>query len=205
MIQAVADRVGDRMRIMYDSACHLKTFQDAVLVGQVCDDNDLFWFEDPYADGGVSAFGNRSLKNFVRTPIMVGEHIHTPELSTEVLLAGGSDFARADPDYDCGITGCWKIATAAEAIGMDTEVHACGPAMRHLMAAISKSNYYEVNLLHPQMPNAWTLPVYNCGYTDDIDCIDSDGNVPVPQGPGLGVSYDWDYIAAHTVDQIVID
>jgi len=205
MIRAVADRVGDQMHIMYDSACHLRTFQDAVQVGQVCDENNLFWFEDPYADGGVSAFGNRSLKNFVRTPILVGEHIHTPELSTEVLLAGGTDFARADPDYDCGITGCWKIATAAETLGMDTEVHSCGPAMRHLMAATAKSNYYEVNLLHPQMSNGWTLPVYSCGYTDDIDCVDADGNVPVPQLPGLGVSYDWEHIAAHQIDQIIIE
>ena len=41
-------------------------------------------------------------------------------------------------------------------------------------------------------------PVYTCGYTDQIDCIDRDGTVPVPDGPGLGVTYDWDWIKAHT-------
>ena len=51
---------------------------------------------------------------------MVTEHIHTPEVSTDLLLNGATDFARPDPDYDCGITGSMKIATAAEALGMDT-------------------------------------------------------------------------------------
>ncbi|MGO4740901.1 hypothetical protein AB4099_30515 [Bosea sp. 2KB_26] len=27
--------------------------------------------------------------------------------------------------------------------------------------------------------------------------VDKDGCFPVPTGPGLGVSYDWDYIRAH--------
>ena len=204
MIEAVANSVGDRMRVMYDSSCHLKTFHDAVQVGKVCDANNLFWYEDPYADGGVSAFSHRRLKDFVKTPLLVGEHVHTPEACTDLLIAGATDFARADPDYDCGITGCLKIAVAADALGMDTEVHACGPAMRHLMAAVPKANYYEVNLLHPKMSSAWSLPVYTCGYSDDIDCIDENGTVEVPTGAGLGVSYDAAYIDKHRVSQRVI-
>lgn len=204
MIEAVAERVGDDMHIMYDSSSHLKTFHDAVQVGLACDDCDLFWYEDPYADGGVSQFGHKSLKNFVKTPLLVGEHVHTPEATTDLMLAGATDFARADPDYDCGITGCYKIAVAAEAIGMDTEVHSCGPAMRHLMAGIQKSNFYEINLLHPQMSNGWHLPVYTCGYSDDLDCVDDEGYVSVPDGPGLGVGYDFDYIKKNKIDHIVI-
>ena len=40
-------------------------------------------------------------------------------------------------------------------------------------------------------------PVYQCGYSDQIDCIDADGMVAVPDGPGLGVTLDWDYIDKH--------
>jgi len=32
------------------------------------------------------------------------------------------------------------------------------------------------------------------GFGDDLAVIGSDGCVPVPEGPGLGVEYDWDYI-----------
>ena len=105
----------------------------------------------------------------IRTPILIGEHVRNPESKLDILVAGASDFARADPDYDGGITGCLKIARAAEALGMDVEVHACGPAMRHLMAALRNSNYYEMNLLHPRTANAWHLPVYGEGYADELD------------------------------------
>ncbi|MEM7407076.1 MAG: enolase C-terminal domain-like protein [Pseudomonadota bacterium] len=205
MIATVAERMEGRMDIMYDAGCHLASFHDAVRVGRVCDDHRLFWYEDPYADGGVSAFAHRRMKEFVKTPILITEHVRNPETGMDVMLNGATDFARADPDYDGGITGCWKLAQAADALGMDTEVHACGPAMRQLMAACPKSNYYEVNLVHPVIGNAWSLPVYTCGYSDELDCVDADGCVPVPDGPGLGVSYDWDYIARHQRERIVID
>ncbi len=38
-------------------------------------------------------------------------------------------------------------------------------------------------------------PVYACGYSDALEAVGSDGCFPVPTGPGLGVTYDWDYIA----------
>ncbi len=204
MIRAVAERVGDRMAIMYDAACHLKTFADAIKVGRVCDEYGLYWLEDPYADGGVSIHGHKKLKEHLRTPILITEHLRNPETTTDLLVAGASDFARADPDYDGGLTGCLKTAIAAEALGLDTEVHSCGPAMRHLMAALPRSNYYEMNLVHPRTANPWSLPVYADGYADQLDSIDAEGCVPVPQGPGLGVTYDWAAIAAQAVEQRVI-
>ncbi len=51
MIRAVAKHVGGSMDIMYDAACHLKTLTDAIRVGRVCDEHELLWYEDPYADG----------------------------------------------------------------------------------------------------------------------------------------------------------
>ena len=205
MIRAVAGRVGGRMAVMYDAACHLITLADAIRVGKACDECGLFWYEDPYADGGLSIHGHRTLKQCVRTPILIGEHVRNPETKTELAVAGATDFGRVDPDYDCGITRCYKAAIAAEALGLDTEVHGCGPAMRHLMAALSRSNYYEVNLVHPRTSNPWKLPVYADGYTDELNCIDRDGCVPVPEGPGLGVTYDWDRIRKSTIGTQVIE
>jgi len=45
----------------------------------------------------------------------------------------------------------------------------------------------------PDMPNI-VPPVYTDGYSDQPEDIGSDGCVPVPAGPGLGVSYDWAFI-----------
>jgi L-alanine-DL-glutamate epimerase-like enolase superfamily enzyme len=40
-------------------------------------------------------------------------------------------------------------------------------------------------------------PVYADAYTDQLDGVGKDGCFPVPDGPGLGVTYDWDFIKRH--------
>ncbi|MBT6274988.1 MAG: mandelate racemase/muconate lactonizing protein [Chromatiales bacterium] len=205
MLRAVSERVGDRMDIMYDSSSNLKTFADAVKVGKVCDELGFYWLEDPFADGGISINAHRRLKEHVKTPILITEFVRNAESTIDIVSAGASDFGRVDPDYDGGLTGCLKVAYACETLGMDCEVHACGPAMRQLMSALRNSNFYEMNLLHPRMTNAWSLPIYADGYSDEIDSIDADGCVEVPQGPGLGVTYDWEKINASRVDTVVVE
>lgn len=192
----LAKHVGDRMTLMLDPACELRTFADALYVGRACDDANFFWYEDPYRDGGTSAFAHKRLREMIRTPLLMTEHVRGVEPKADFVLAGGTDFLRVDPEYDMGITGSLKIAHMAESLGLDCEIHASGPAHRHLMAAMRNTNFYEVALVGPDCPNALP-PVYACGYTDQLECVDADGTVGVPTGPGLGVTYDWDFIAAH--------
>ena len=204
MLRAVGDRVGGKIKIMYDAGCHLSTLADALEVGKVCDEYDFYWYEDPYKDGGVSINGNKVLSQNLSTPILVGEHMRNLETSVDMLVNAASFFSRADPDYDGGITGCHKLVTASEGLGMDCEIHACGPPMRQLMAASRNSNFYEVNLLHPKCNNPWSLPVYHGIYSDQIDCIDKNGNVEVSDQPGLGIEYDWNYIEKNKIQSLII-
>jgi L-alanine-DL-glutamate epimerase-like enolase superfamily enzyme len=192
-VRHLGAKMGDRMTLMIDPACELRTFADALTVGRACDDANFFWYEDPFRDAGTSAFAHKKLRELIRTPLLITEHIRGIEPKADFLIAGGTDFLRADPEYDMGITGALKIARLAEAFGVDCEIHACGPAHRALMSAMRNSNYYEVALVAPGCANA-VPPVYTCGYSDQLDCVGADGCVPVPDGPGLGVSYDWDFI-----------
>ena len=181
------------MDLMVDPACELRTWADTLKLGQACDEQGYFWLEDPYRDGGVSIHGHRQLREHIKTPILNTEHIRGLESHVDVITGGGTDFARVDPEYDAGITGAIKIAQAAEAFGLDCEVHASGPAHRALMSAMRNTNYYEMALVHPKCGNA-VPPVYADGYADQLNSIDAEGCVPVPDGPGLGVRYDWDAI-----------
>ena len=198
-VRYMGEKMGDRMTLMLDPACELRTFADTLYVGRACDDAGFFWLEDPYRDAGTSAFAHAKLRQMIRTPILQTEHIRGVEPKADFLIAGGTDFLRADPEYDMGITGAMKIAHLAEAFGVDCEIHASGPAHRACMSAMRNSNFYEVALVGPDTPNA-VPPVYADGYTDQLDCVGDDGCVAVPDGPGLGVTYDWDYIAAHRTD-----
>lgn len=196
-LRHVRDAVGDSMDLMVDYACELRTLADAIYVGHACDDAGYFWYEDPFRDAGTSAHAHKILREKIRTPLLQTEHIRGVEPKADFVLAGGTDFLRSDPEYDMGITGAMKIAHLAEALGIDCEVHAPGPAHRAVMSAMRNSNFYEIALVGPDCPNA-IPPVYTCGYSDQLDCIDSDGCVGLPGGPGLGVSYDWDFIDRNT-------
>lgn len=202
-IRALGKRVGGRMALMHDSGCAFKTFADALAVGRACDEADFFWYEDPYADGGLAAHGHRRLRELLKTPLLLGEHIRGLESMATLVLAGGTDFVRADPDFDMGITGTMKIAHFAEALGLDVELHAPGPAHRHCMAAIRNTNFYELSMVGPSRGN-FNAPVYTCGYSDALDDVRPDGTFPVPEGPGLGVSYDWERIEATTLQHITV-
>jgi L-alanine-DL-glutamate epimerase-like enolase superfamily enzyme len=196
--------VGAGMDLMLDPACEYNTWADALKVGLACDEARYLWLEDPYKDGGISAFGHRKLRQLIKTPILIGEHIRGHELHVDNIVADGTDFVRADADYDCGITGLMKIAHSAEGFGLDVEIHAPGPAHRHCMAAIRNTNYYELGLVHPRLITT-KPPVYACEYSDELGAVDVRGHVPVPDGPGLGTPVDWDWVQAHQTDQVVYE
>lgn len=192
------EAVGPEMDLMIDPACEYETFADALKVGQACDAAGYFWYEDPYKDGGISSFAHRKLRQLIKTPILLGEHVRGFELHVDQIVADGTDFVRADADYDAGITGVMKLAHAAEGFGLDCEIHAPGPAHRHCMAAIRNTNYYELGLVHPKSgSNRQARRVYADDYSDALDAVDERGHVSVPQGPGLGVTIDWDWVKAH--------
>ena len=124
------------------------------------------------------------------------------EAKAAFILGGGGDLIHADPEYDMGITGALKIAHFCQALGIDVQYHACGPAHRAVMAATPNTHFYEMALIGPDMPNT-VPPVYLCGYSDQPEALAADGCVLVPDGPVLGVTYDWDFIERNRVTHLV--
>ena len=189
--------VGDRMDLMLDPSCELRTFADALHVGRACDEAKYFWYEDPLRDGGTSQHVHRKLRQLLKTPLLQTEQVRGLEPKADWLAAEATDFVRGDPELDLGITGCMKTAHLAEAFGLDLEIHAAGPAHRHCMGAIRNTNYYELTLVAPGVRNPIPTEIFACGYSDQLDAVGPDGCFPVPTGPGLGVVLDWDWIAHH--------
>ena len=198
-VRALGRAVGDRMALMTDPGCHLTSFADVLAVGRACDEAGFFWYEDPGSEGGLAAHGAAKLRGLIRTPLLLGEHVRGPEAMANLILAGGTDFVRADPDFDMGITGVMKIAHLAEALGLDVELHAPGPAQRACMSAIRNTNFYELSMVGPSR-GSFTGDLATCGYSDALDAVAPDGTFPVPTGPGLGVSWDWERIVEGTLE-----
>ena len=195
IMTAIKDRVGNEMKLMTDPASSLRSFMDAVEVGKACDDLNFFWYEDPYRDASSSAAAHRRLRDFIKTPMLIAEHIRGFEQKADFVLAKGTDIMHIDPELDGGITGTMKLANFCDAIGMDVQLHTAGPIHRHCMSAIHNTLFYELALVGPHdMWNVFQPPIYADDYSDQLEDVRIDGSVPVPDGPGLGLIYDWDKI-----------
>jgi L-alanine-DL-glutamate epimerase-like enolase superfamily enzyme len=187
---------------MLDPASEIRTWRDALRLGEACDEADFFWYEDPYRDTGGAVEGHKRLRERLKTPLLVCEHVRGLEAKAEFMLRGGGDIPHLDPEYDMGITGALKMVHFCEALGLDVQFHACGPAHRAIMSATPNTHFYEMALMGPDMPNT-VPPVYTCGYSDQPKDLPASGGVPVPNGPGLGVSYDWDFIERNRISHVV--
>ena len=105
IMSAVRQRVGQDMKLMTDPASSLKSFMDAVEVGRACDDLGFFWYEDPYRDASSSAIAHKRLRGFVRTPLLIAEHIRGFEQK--------ADFALAAARTSCTLIRSWMAASPA--------------------------------------------------------------------------------------------
>lgn len=204
IVHAVGQRVGGKMDLMLDPVCNIQTFGQALKLGWACDEEGFFWLEDPFRDGGMAPHAHRKLRQLIKTPLLMLERVRGLESHVAFIEAEGTDFVRIDPDFDGGITGVMKIAHAAEGFGLDVELHGPAPDRRHLMAAIRNTNYYEMGLVHPKIGPGYP-PVYTDGYRDALDAIDEKGCVDVPDGPGLGVEYDWELITNNQIGGAVFE
>jgi L-alanine-DL-glutamate epimerase-like enolase superfamily enzyme len=179
-VLAIGRRVGGKMDMMLDSYCLYETFADALKVGWACDEAGFFWYEDPYSDGGVTPFSHARLRELIKTPLLQGEKVKTIEQRMDLILQKATDFV------------------------LDIEPHTAGPEELHFMAAVKNANYYEVVWVHPNVED-FNPPIYKNMNVTRLDCIDGEGMVGVPDGPGLGVEYDWDYISKHSTGKIEYD
>ena len=87
------------------------------------------------------------------------------------------------------------------------EAHADMAAAEELFYNQAKSilrKQDKMGLVHPKLSNIACPPVYACGYTDQLDSVDENGCVDVPEGPGLGVVYDWKGIEKYRTGEAVI-
>ena len=201
--RAVAERVGDEMDLMLDPSSCYGRFNDAVRVGKVLDEYDFLWYEDPLRDTGDSPYAMRRLAEEIETPILGIEQSRTEPFGAFTHLTNDAlEMVRVDAHLGGGLTSAQKVCHTVETAGMDVEPHVGGPEHLLLASTLRNAHYFEHGLLHPEVGFDW----YNDqGYVGELEVIDSDGRIPVPDGPGMGVEIDWDFVEERGTDHTVID
>lgn len=188
--QAVRDAVGPDYRIMLDST-FLYDYPQALRVGRAIEEMDYYWYEDPLGDQDI--YNYVKLKQKLDIPIIATERpVAGLDSYASWVTAQATDFLRGDVALKGGITPVLKTAHLAEAFGMNYEVHVAGNATNnianlHVELSIPNTEYHEV-----------IMPVEAATYGALNPLrVDPDGYVRPPEGPGLGVEYDFDLIKKH--------
>lgn len=190
--EAVRRAVGDEHVLMLDASWSYD-YPTALRVGRALEALKFHWLEDP--------LGEWSIPNYVK----LRQKLDIPLMATELpfagfdtyapwLMAQATDFLRGDVAFKGGITNMVKTAHLAEAFGMNYEIHHGSNSLGnvanlHVACAIHNCEYFEVLL--PDANNRY-------GLVQDIP-VGPDGQVRVPDGPGLGVEVDMDLVRRRQV------
>lgn len=189
---AAREAVGQDFPLMLDCSAAL-TFEEALKIGYVLDDLKYEWFEEPVPDANIVQL--RKLAEALRTPILAAETVGLMELP-HYMVDGAIDIIRADVHHKGGITGMMKALGMCEMMGYSLEIHTAGSplldvANLHVGCATRISRFLESH-----------HPMFRFGLKNDPLAIREDGHQHVPEGPGLGVELDWDWLDNHTVEVI---
>jgi L-alanine-DL-glutamate epimerase-like enolase superfamily enzyme len=188
-IEAAREAAGPDFVLMQDFS-GTYSYTEALAAGRALDRLGFHWFEEPVPDRQVANL--RRLADQLETPILAGETLRLDELAEHV-RQGAFDIARGDVYMKAGITGLRKAMALCELHGLNLEIHTMASplldvANLHVNLASSNCEYAEV--IHP---------VYRFGLKGSPLDITPDGCLRLPEGPGLGVELDWDWIDDHTV------
>ena len=191
---AVREAVGPDIVLMLDPY-HFYTRQQALYLGRELEKLDYYWMEEPMDEASVSSYVwlTEQLQLQICGPETARGGLKT---RGEWMLRGAADISRVGTGDVGGITPMMKIVHLAEAFGMQCESHGSGVGNLQALCAMSVSGqYHERGLLHPFIDYETPPPWLNAL----ADPMDDEGYVHVPQGPGLGLDINFDYIRDNLV------
>lgn len=189
-LRAAREAVGEGFPLMMDGSSFY-TFTQALEVGRVLDELHFHWFEEPVYDRQIGLL--KQLSNELSVPILAAETVSLAELP-EFLRQNAVDLARGDVHIKGGITGLRKAMATCELFGMNLEIHtATVPlldiANLHVACATENCEFMESH-----------HPMFRFALKESSLEIDQEGYLNLPEGPGLGIELDWDWIEDHTIE-----
>ena len=181
-IRTLRDAIGDDIDLMCDIN-QLWNVNQAIDIGRRVEEYHLFWLEDVVARDDYQ--GLARVADALTTPIAAGEYVYGIRSFRHMLETRSVDIVMIDLLRVGGITQFRKVAGMAEAFNLPVVSHLIPEIQVHNIAAIPNGLTVEY------MP--WTLRLFE--ETPEI----IDGEIVVPDKPGLGLKFDQDVIKKYQV------
>lgn len=186
--RAIRKAVGESIILMHDPIFSYSR-QQALSVGKELEKLNFYWFEAPLPLDDIN--GYVKLTQQLEIPVTV--EIFNNYL--EYIQKGAVDIFRSMCGFTGGITELRKVATLCEYFGMQLEPHSFGGifyqmAHLHVILSIKNCNFFELPISQEDGEEGY----FDVGIQGNGIRIDKEGYVHAPQGPGLGLTIDWDQV-----------
>ena len=157
---------------------------------------DLAYIEQPLVLHDL--LGHAELRQVQSTPVALDESAYTLGDIGNIVRMGAADVILLDPHEEGGLWQCIKAAGIAEAAGLPVTLHSGGEL------GLSQAAYLHLAAAIPNLPIAIDTEYYY--HVDDIIPVPhaiAHGRLPVPTGPGLGVTPDLARLDALTTTTVI--
>ena len=192
LVSAVREEVGAGIDVCID--CHaIYNVRDVLLLAERLEPFDLMFLEDPVPPENVDAIAKVTASTTI--PVCTGEFLYRRDGFRRLIESQACDMLHVDVSGTGGMLEAKKIADLADLYYMPVAFHnITSPlglvASAHVCASVRNLHSMELPYHADQVPWRWDM-------LDGGRSLISDGVCTVPDGPGLGVSVDYDVLKAH--------
>ncbi len=181
-IEKVRGKVGDDTRLMVDFNQGLD-LAEAMERCRRIDDLGLAWIEEPIVYDNLDGYAK--LTADLKTPVQMGENFYGPRELHKALQKNACDLVMPDFMRIGGVTGWMRSAAIAGAWGVPMSTHLYPEVGAHVMRVTETAHWLEWQ--------NWANPILRQPY----DVVD--GDLVIPDVPGVGLEWNEDAVAAHLV------
>jgi L-alanine-DL-glutamate epimerase-like enolase superfamily enzyme len=181
-VQAARQAIGPTGRLALDANNAWRWPYDAIRFARAVEQYDIWWLEEPLSPEDVA--GHAEIARSLEMPVATGE-IHATRWDFRALIEQrAADILQPDAGVLGGITEWLKIAHTAASFNLPVAPHWHANVHVHLVAAVHNAITVEFFVLEQDIYNFERL------VTSETRLRPQDGRLPLPSGPGLGLTLD---------------
>ena len=190
-VSAVRKAFGDALVILVDANTEY-SLNDVRAVGPALEELGVGWLEEPFPPHDHRRYADA--RQLTRIPLAAGENHYTRFEFQRVVEDNVISILQPDLSKCGGITEGLRIAALGSAWKLPVNPHSSLTGLNqaasiHFLASIDNAGYFEADVSRGNL--------FREGLTSTPYTIGADGNVRPNEAPGIGVSVDEDFAAAH--------
>lgn len=187
-VRVVREAIGPDISLLVDANNAYHAYQ-AIDFARRVEEFDVFWFEEPVAPDDYR--GHARVAAATGIPIAAGENEYTRYGFRDLIEHDGAAILNVDAQIVGGVTEFMNVAALAAAHDLAIAPHGAQEIHVHLVAAVQGGlilEYYRETI----------DPLRGRLFTPKLT-LDGEGQVAVPEAPGLGIEIDFAVLAEHRV------